>query len=103
MKMKLITSVFTILSFMSLNAAQADTGPCNAGDIFVESSHECIYCPNTLIWTGGATGGLSCPGDNPCKDGTDPNRSKTGWCDYCSAGYVYKKDAKACKPELSKK
>lgn len=102
MKMKLITSAFTILSFMSLNVAHAQMSGCEKPtDIYVEGSHECVYCPNTLVWGGSA--GLSCPGTNKCDHGTDVNPSKSGWCDYCSAGFAYDPAKKACEQLPSKK
>jgi len=93
MKIKLITFVFTILSFISLQTVQAQN--CvDPSDIYVESSHECVYCPTTLAW--GETG-LTCSAAGKCSHGTDVNASHTNWCDYCSNGYVYV-SGKGCVP-----
>ena len=93
MKIKLIAFVFTILSFMSLQAVQATSSCLEATDIYVGSSHECVYCPTTLAW--GETG-LTCAAAGKCDHGTDVNASHTNWCDYCSNGFTF--NGKECAP-----
>ncbi|MBS0271776.1 MAG: hypothetical protein JSR85_03935 [Proteobacteria bacterium] len=101
MKMKLITSAFTILTFMSLNAVQSEN--CDRPtDLFVAGSHQCVYCSNDALDWEGSKGLLCNAGATvPCDHGYNPNKSKSGWCNYCSFGYTFKDGA--CTAVSSKK